>query len=316
MDNKISRRDALKRLGAAMIGGVAASAGLFTLSSCRADKPRKRVVLYFTGTGNSLYVARELAGKDGEILSIPQLARKGINDIEANEIGLVYPIYGHMPPYTVRQYIKQATLKAEYKFAVLTYGSRHGGAAEIWNDISRRAGNPFDYINTMEMVDNWLPNFDMNEQMRMDKHIPQQLSELRTAIDARKHHIQPTTAQDRAVHQGFLERSGIDPDVGFLVDSAALFAVTDACIGCGTCVNVCPRANYSLSGQGEGSGITIEGSCEVCFACIQNCPQKAILFAKNEQGEYMFGPEKNPGARYRNEHVSLYDIKTANAQKL
>ena len=85
MDNKISRRDALKRLGAAMIGGVAASAGLFTLSSCRADKPRKRVVLYFTGTGNCLYVARELAGKDGEILSIPQLARKGINEIEANE---------------------------------------------------------------------------------------------------------------------------------------------------------------------------------------------------------------------------------------
>lgn len=56
----------------------------------------------------------------------------------------------------------------------------------------------------MEMVDNWLPDFDMNEQTRMDKHIPLQLSEPRTAIDA-------------------------------------------------------------LSGQGEGSGITIEGSCEACL---------------------------------------------------
>ena len=27
----------------------------------------------------------------------------------------------------------------------------------------------------MIMVDNWLPNFDMNEQIKIDKHIPESL---------------------------------------------------------------------------------------------------------------------------------------------
>ena len=35
----------------------------------------------------------------------------------------------------------------------------------------------FDYIATIIMVDNWLPNFDMNEQRKIDNHIPENLSE-------------------------------------------------------------------------------------------------------------------------------------------
>lgn len=61
-------------------------------------------------------------------------------------------------------------------------------------------------------------------------------------------------------------------------------------------------------------GIKIQGECEFCFACIQNCPQKAIRFAKNEADPLLRNGEKNPNARYRNENVSLMDIKRANSQ--
>ena len=44
----------------------------------------------------------------------------------------------------------------------------------------------------------------------------------------------------------------------------------------------------------------------MCFACVQNCPQKAIKLTM---------PERNPDARYRNPHVSLADIQRANRQK-
>lgn len=171
-DNKrMSRRSALKRMCAAVAGTVAASSGLLSLVSCE-EKSRRRIVLYFTGTGNCLYVARQLAGKDGEVMSIPQLMKRGIYEIEADEIGIVYPIYGHMPPYMVRQYINKARLKADYKFAILTYGNRKCSAVEIWDGIARRAGNAFDYICTLIMVENWLPNFDMNEQIKIDKKRP------------------------------------------------------------------------------------------------------------------------------------------------
>lgn len=35
------------------------------------DNNAKRIILYFTGTGNCLYVARQLADDDTEVLSIP-----------------------------------------------------------------------------------------------------------------------------------------------------------------------------------------------------------------------------------------------------
>lgn len=310
-NNKISRRAALRRMGAAVIGGAVASSGLMSLTSCERKKD-KRIIFYFTGTGNSLYVARQLAGENGEILSIPQMVKKGKFNFEADEIGIVYPIYGHMPPNMVREFIKKATLKAEYKFAVLTYGNRKCSAVEIWDEVSRKAGNAFDYITTMIMVDNWLPNFDMNEQIKIDKHIPENLQRISEDINARRQWLEPVTEEERRQHQGFMSYTGLDPEVGFLLKSEKSFTVTDACIDCGICTYVCPRGNYELTSKGA----TMSGDCEFCFACIQNCPQKAIQFKKTEFGPFPNITEKNPNARYRNEHISLMDLKLANNQKL
>lgn len=306
----ISRRSMLKLMGCATLATVLATTGVSTLTSCVGGK-KKRVILYFTGTGNCLYVARQLAGKDGEILSIPQLMKNSQFEIEAEEIGLVYPIYGHMPPNMVREFFKKAKLTAEYKFAVLTYGMRKCNAVEIWDEISRKCGTTFNYITTMIMVDNWLPNFDMNEQMKIDKHIPESLQRITADLTERRQWIEPVTQEEREQHQGFLDRSGIDPEVGFLMKADRAFMVTGSCIGCGVCTYVCPRGNYDIT----ANGVTMQGDCEFCFACIQNCPQKAIRFKKNEDGSFPDGNEVNPNARYRNENVSLADLKMANNQK-
>lgn len=71
------------------------------------DEKMSRLIFYFTGTGNCLYVARQLADDNTELLSIPQLMKQKELNFEADEIGLVYPIYGHMPPYMVRQFLKK-----------------------------------------------------------------------------------------------------------------------------------------------------------------------------------------------------------------
>ena len=294
----MTRRDALKRLGRAVAGAAAASSGLLALTGC-AERTKKRTILYFTGTGNCLYVARQLAGEGGEVLSIPQLVKRGRYELEADEIGIVYPIYGHMPPYMVRRFIREARLKADYKFAVLTYGNRKCNAAEIWDDIARRAGNGFDYVATLVMVDNWLPNFDMNEQIRIDKRIPENLAKITADLAAQRRWHEPVSEEERQMHAGFMAYTGLDPEVGFLMKSERYFTLTDACIGCGACVSVCPRGNYALT----GSGVKTEGDCEFCFACIHNCPQRAIRFADNPGDPLLGRGEVNPRARYRNEQI-------------
>lgn len=209
-EHEMTRRSALKRMGMAVAGMVAASSGLLPIASC-AGKKKKRTMLYFTGTGNCLYVARQLGGTDAELLSIPQLMKHKKFEIEADEIGIVYPIYGHMPPNMVRRFIQKAQLKADYLFAVLTYGNRKCNAVEIWDDISRQAGKRFDYINTLIMVDNWLPNFDMNEQVLIDKHIPKNLQKITADLNSQRRWHEPVTEEERQQHNEFMKRTGINP---------------------------------------------------------------------------------------------------------
>lgn len=309
--NGISRREALKRMGAMAVGVVATSMGILpAMTSCDNMSKKSRIILYFTATGNSLYVARELTDSNEQLLSIPQMVKVGRYDFEADEIGVVYPIYGHMPPNTVREFIKRANLKANYKFAILTYGNIKSSASEIWNNLTRSIGKPFDYIATIIMVDNWLPHFDMNEQMKIDKHIPENLQRISADLAQRKQWCEPVSKAERTLHDNWLKEVGMNPDIGFLKRSEIYFDITASCIGCGICNDVCPRGNYKFT----SNGIQTEGDCDFCFACIQNCPQKAIRFKKIENDPQLANDELNPNARYRNEHISLMDIKRANRQ--
>ncbi len=71
----MSRRTAIKTMGAAALGAMLSMSGVSAVASCVSIK-KKRLILYFTGTGNCLYVARQLADEDTELLSIPQKAIK------------------------------------------------------------------------------------------------------------------------------------------------------------------------------------------------------------------------------------------------
>ncbi len=47
-------------------------------------------ILYFTSTGNNLYIAKQIGG---ELLSIPQLVKDNIYDIEDDCVGIVFPVF-------------------------------------------------------------------------------------------------------------------------------------------------------------------------------------------------------------------------------
>lgn len=47
-------------------------------------------VLYFTSTGNNLYIAKQLGG---ELLSIPKLLHEGRLEHEDEALGVVFPCY-------------------------------------------------------------------------------------------------------------------------------------------------------------------------------------------------------------------------------
>lgn len=258
------------------------------------------MIFYFTGTGNSLYVAKEL---EGDVRSIPQVLHQKDLSFTAEKIGIVCPIYGHEMPRMVKEFIEKAEFRTPYFYMVLTYGANHGGAAQIADAFVQKAGKKADYVTTVEMVDNFLPVFDMEKQMAMDKQVEKQLERVKADIAACKKEIQKATMKDKMVHKAFrasMARMKKAPEAIW-----ADYVVTDECVGCGICTRVCPAGCIQLE---EQKAVHSEKNCQACYACIQACPKKAILFKEG------LAKEPNPNARYRNEHVTLTELVEANDQ--
>lgn len=256
------------------------------------------MVLYFTGTGNSLYVAKHL---DDERLSIPQLIHEKKKEYAAEKIGIVCPIYGHEMPKLVKQFIKQAAFHTEYLYLILTYGKLHGGAAELADRYLKTCGIEAHYINTIMMVDNYLPVFDMNEQLAIDpeKKVNEHIEEIKRDIESKKHWKQKAALTDRICHQMYLKMRNENPiDV-----KRGIFRVLDHCIGCGICMRVCPTGSIQVENQHANYKDT--SRCQMCLACVQHCPENAIRLTI---------PEKNPNARYHNGDIRLSEIVEANNQ--
>ena len=253
------------------------------------------MVFYFTATGNSLYVAKQL---DSRPISIAQAIHDASKTYRADSIGIVCPVYGHEMPELVKDFLKAAAFETRYFFILLTYGNRHGGAAELAKEYAERVGLHPNYINVILMADNFLPGFDMEQQRQLDKKVDEQICHIKADISANKQYISPVTEKDRAAHQEFLarmENRGAD----IFHD---LYRITDDCIGCEICTRVCPKKCFRVENQ---KSIWDKTGCISCMACIHACPMRAIQLKM---------PEKNPMARYRNENISLCEIVDANNQ--
>lgn len=255
------------------------------------------MIFYFTGTGNSLYVAKQFGE---EPISIPQAVHREDQVYRADTIGIVCPVYGHEMPAMVKEFLKRAEFQTDYFYLILTYGNIHGGAAELAYQELESCGKRVDYINTLKMVDNFLPAFDMEEQIESEpeKKVEEHLCAIRQDIMVRKKWIQPVTEEDRAWHQKYLEHQASVPADQW----SHIYDVTDDCISCGICTRVCPSDCIRLEGQ---RAVHTMDNCQMCMACIHHCPQNAIRLTI---------PEKNPAARYHNRHIRLTEIVKANDQ--
>lgn len=291
----MDRRYALKVMGTSLAAAFMMNVAPHTHAAILKDraKARKRIVFYFTATGNSLFIAKQLSDSP---LSIPQELKKTDLTYEADEIGFVFPDYAAAVPVIVREFVEKARFKASYIFSVITFGNASVNVAEWWNDWAKAKGLHNNYINTILMVDNYLPVFDMNEQIKIDKKTDENMAGIIGDISGHKDFIAPSEMGrfTKEMLQGM-------QDMHFSQKSEQLIKLdADKCIQCTTCTEVCPRGNFSLA----AGGLQISGKCEFCLACVQNCPQHALSLER----------ERNKEARYRHPDISLNEIKRANRQ--
>lgn len=249
-------------------------------------------VCYFTASGNCLYVAKRIGGT---LLSIPQLMKHDSVEIADDAVGIVCPVYAVEMPMMVKEFLQKAKIKTEYFFFVYTFGMGYAEAFAHVELVCRDKGLKLSYINAIQMVDNYLPGFEMQNQIDTlpKKNVEGQIKKLLADIESRADtpvKINAAVKAQMAMYQKMLAKRILRKD------TAQEYIVTDDCVRCGICAKVCPANNITVSDK-----VRFADRCEVCYACLHNCPQNAIHM-KNEKS----------AVRFRNEHISLKDIIEAN----
>lgn len=251
-------------------------------------------VFYFTGTGNSLAVAKAIGG---EAISIPQVINDEDLSFTDDAIGIVFPLYWMTAPKMVREFIDRAQLQADYRFAIATYGNFAGsGVADVQSRASKQ-GWSFDYTATLLMVDNYLPLFEIDDQIAKlpSKGTDAALQAIVGDIAARKSSLFKASLNDKFLTKATagglkkMERGTI----------ARTFSVDENCTHCGTCAQVCPKGNVVVGDAGVAFGM----NCASCYACIHNCPVAAIHMS-----------DEQSAVRWRNPSVTVAEIIAANRQ--
>jgi ferredoxin/flavodoxin len=275
-------------------------------------------VYYFSGTGNSLVVARDIAEKTcGKLISISSVMNKDRIETDANVI-VVFPVYGifRIPSIVERFVGKLDNISSKYIFAVTTYGSMAGEAVKTFRKVVESYGGKLSAGFAVHMPVNniTIPSFMYSgtvgdKEQKLFAAWQKKSGLIYEYVSARKKGKFEST--NRLLVSLFypidkiFARWRIESKYNKLTNSNlrkdALWPMMDVsfysdvkCDGCGICSRICPVNNIKMVDNKP----SWQHQCERCMACLQWCPKEAIEFDKDSIGR----------KRYHHPDVNLYDM--------
>ncbi|MBA7497980.1 hypothetical protein ES704_03164 [subsurface metagenome] len=285
-------------------------------------------IYYFSGTGNSLAVARDVAGKtNGKLISIPSVMDKESIKTDADVIGIVFPVYHGDIPFIIRRFVtKMNNLDKKYIFGVCTYGDSPGLSIKYLDKIIKSHGGklaagfavnmPSNYITPSFVLNGFFKSFVLNEttiekQQEMFINWKKKLESIYESVHTRKEGVFETKTDIKILLEHFLHLketlgktfwlkiAGFEGHTNLpFQESLQLmdwgFKCDDKCNGCGICSKVCPVRNIKMVCDTP----VWQHHCEQCFACLQWCPKEAI----------QFGSKTSHGKRYHHPDVKVSDM--------
>jgi len=259
----------------------------------------KSIIYYFTGTGNSLAVARQIAAILGDCGLVPIASLKDIpKDIvpQAERIGIICPVYFAGLPAAVASFAGRLdTSHVSQVFSVVTFGG--AGESSTLEQLDRilkgRSGRGLDCGFAVKMPGNYILMYDSLSEEKRDTILTaadDTIARIGQEILLGTKRDLPHSLVQNLIHSLMYSRfiSGVH-------EKDRKFSVSDTCTACGTCVEICPAHNIELV---AGKPVW-KHHCELCCGCIHLCPVQAIQAGHSTQKRQ----------RYRNPSVSVTDLK-------
>lgn len=255
------------------------------------------MIFYFTGTGNSLYVAEKLRDElDDTLVSIASMKKNNTYEfdlVSSDYLGFVFPVYYYSIPSVVEKFIEKAKfINHDNKkvFVFLTCGATTGSAAERCKVLLSKKGIDLEYMFAIAMPDNYILLYNIDNEEKQWKMIEQSESEILRASEI----IINGDKEDYITIKGPFP--GI---VSFFAHKAynrlrntKKFYALDSCINCKLCEEICPEGAIEIA---DGKPTWVNKKCSHCLACIHRCPVEAIQYSR----------KTNNRRRYKNPLVKL-----------
>jgi len=250
------------------------------------------MVVYFTGTGNSRYVAEGIALlTNDKLVSANELikAAKKANFTSETPYIFVSPTYAWRIPRVFSDFIESGTFSgASSAYFLMTCGDDIGSAGEFLTELCCKKNMKFMGVAKVLMPENYVAMYPVPDKAESEQII---LSAGKT-IKSISEIIKSRSALPAEKKSSFanLKSRRINPLFYAHFVKAKGFHVTDECISCGKCEELCPLNNIRLS-----DGKPVYGkNCTHCMACICGCPTEAIEYKKKTVGKPRYYNSKSP----------------------
>jgi len=254
------------------------------------------MIFYYSGTGNSRYVALQLAKliRD-EAVNILD------NDLDADklrqaialsvDVGFVFPVYSWGPAPAIVEFVASLPdniLRSKYVWMVCTCGDETGLTHRMFGKSIQKKGGYLEAIFSVIMPNNYvlLPGFGIDPKDVEEKKLGSVSARLRNISESLRNKDTVVDIQcgswpvlKSAVYPLF-RRWGVQP---------RKWHSTDACISCGQCARVCPNHNINMSPDKDGKSRPVWGTdCLSCCACFHVCPSNAVQYGTftRKYGQY------------------------------
>lgn len=259
-------------------------------------------LFYFSGTGNSYFVAQELARRLTQVhlrnLVHPQ---KEGGAGQADTLGLVFPIYGFTAPAPVFKFLKNLDLKSYgHIFAVATKGGSPDFCVPHLSKILKKQKKRLDAYFEVPLPN----NSHIIHDLASDERIQQQMAAAQPNLDkiseALRRQEKVLPKMDFGGKKTFLRAFGFLAKISHFGGFDKKFSVNEKCTSCGVCEKVCPSGKVSLK---EGKPVWDKTvSCFYCTACLNYCPLSAITNGTLKPSA------TQPSNRYTNPQVKLNEM--------
>ncbi|MDR1131995.1 MAG: EFR1 family ferrodoxin [Oscillospiraceae bacterium] len=249
----------------------------------------KNSVYFFTGTGNSLHLARTIAAglDDCEVIPICKDADLTIPP-GRDRIGFVFPVYYWGLPAMVADFLRKAVFPAQdnsYVFAAATFGALTGNALPQVKRLLRDKGITLDYGAGVRAFANAVSFYEMKKNVdKITGKADKRAQKLVEAVAAKRR--KKTGNGLRQIEKVYRQ------NIRQFAERAKAYTVSADCVSCGICASVCPARNIAFS-----DGKPVFGNhCEACLACIQHCPERALNDGDKTQNRRRY---THPGIGYK-----------------